>query len=116
MSANSFYKVIVLFCAFCLHGFSQENSVLTLINKSNSGVVKIKWYSQKLVYPEGVNIYHKEVLATSWKKINCPPIKKDDYKPTSLKLQKDQKLESHTDMVNSVIKREGLAMLGAEAY
>ena len=116
MCANNFYKVIVLFCAICLLGFSQDNSVSTSINKSNSRAVKTKWYSRKLVYPEGVNIYQMKILAASWKKINCPPIKKDDYKPTSLKLQKDQKLESRTDMVNSVIKREGVAMLGAEAY
>lgn len=113
MSPNKFYTVILLFCAICLQGFSQDNSVLTSIHKSTPGVVRIKWYSKKLVYPEGVNIYQKEVTASSWKKINSLPIKKGDYKPTATELQKDPELKSYMDMVNSVVKLEGVAMLGA---
>jgi uncharacterized protein len=113
MSPNKFYTVIILFCAFCFQGFSQENSVLTSINKSTPGVIKIKWYSKKLVYPEGVNIYQKESGSSTWKKINANPVKKGDYKPTSEELQKDPELKSYMDMVNSVVKLEGVAMLGA---
>ena len=113
MSPNKFYTVILLFCTFYFHGFSQENFVLTSIHKSNPGVIKVKWYSKKLVYPEGVNIYQKESSATTWKKINSNPLKKGDYKPSSLELQKDPELKSYMDMINSITKLEGVAMLGA---
>ena len=98
---------------FCFQGFSQENSVLTSIHKSNPGVIKIKWYSKKLIYAEGVNIYQKESSTASWRKLNSNPIKKGDYKPSVQELQKDPELKSYMDMVNSVAKLEGVAMLGA---
>lgn len=113
MSPTKFYTVLLFFCTFCFNGFSQENSVLTSIHKSNPGVIKIKWYSKKLVYPEGVNIYQKESNATTWKKLNSGPLKKADYKPSAQELQKDPELKSYMDMVNSVVKLDGVAMLGA---
>lgn len=113
MRYKKIYILFTLITCFCFSGFSQDNFVLTSVSKANLGQVKIKWYSKKFIYPEGINIYKKESSETVWNKLNTSPIKKGGYKPDADELKQDKELKDYIQLVNSVTKLEGVPMLGA---
>lgn len=115
MKFNKFY--IVVFLVSISHKFlAQDNFVLTSISTTKPNEVKVKWYGKEFMYPEGVNLYRKESLEVNWTKLNTNPIKKGDYKPTTTELKQDKELSAYVDMVNSLSKLEGVALLGTYVY
>jgi uncharacterized protein len=57
---------------------AQSSKVVHKVETNNAGEVsvKVKWYSQSLVYPYGVNIYKQNIASLEWVKQNSIPIKR----------------------------------------
>jgi fibronectin type 3 domain-containing protein len=71
----------------------------------NKQTISIKWYSQELYYPDGINIYRKE-NQSDWIKLNKNPVKKLDSLPKS-EFSKDPDLVFFVPLINEA-KKENL--------
>ena len=68
-----------------------------ILRNRNSKDVEIKWYSQKLFYEEGVNIYRKEQGQTTWEKLNSTVITSGEL--SEEEKEKNEDLEFWEDVV-----------------
>ncbi len=111
----NYFKIYITLILFINSAYvnAQDNFVLTSISKNNLTQINIKWYSKDFIYPEGVNLYRKEISESNWTKINSQPIKKGNYTPTADELKQDKELKSYMEMVSSIAKLEGVPLLGA---
>lgn len=107
------YILLLLFTMCAYTSLAQDKFVLTNISKSNPNQVRVKWYSQAFLYPEGVNLYRKESAEANWTKLNTTPLKKGNYTPTPEEFKQDKELKNYVDIVNSFTKLEGVPLLGA---
>jgi hypothetical protein len=75
-----------------------QNAVTATSEKS---IVIIKWYSQSLVYPAGVNVYRQQTGQTEWIKLNKTPIAPQKIVPPAW-LQQEDDLDGFLDMANNL--------------
>ena len=97
-----------------IHLFVQikaQNSVVCRISPHDPNAVNIKWYSPKLVYKEGVNVYRKELNEIEWIKLNSSPIKRRMYKINTATFEKDKELADYVQMADNSDQLTGIALL-----
>lgn len=68
-------------------------------------VILIKWYTDEILYDEGVNVYRKEAGQLNWQRINAQPIIKKTTLPAS-EIAADPDLEVLGDIIKSATKEE----------
>ena len=88
------YISLCLLLACSYYSIAQTKIIL---RNRNSKDVEIKWYSQKLFYEEGVNIYRKEQGQTTWKKLNSTVITSGEL--SEEEKEKNEDLEFWEDVV-----------------
>lgn len=84
-------------------GNAQSGKVLVQ-NEDKGGLaglpaIQIKWYSQALLYPSGVNVYRREKGERNWVKLNNAPVMKKAGLPQDA-YQQDENLELFVSLVN----------------
>lgn len=73
--------LFVLFGNACLLAQVQESRVYAISDPSNAGEqarILLKWYSPDFLYPEGVNIYRRQVNTLQWARVNETPVVQKD--------------------------------------
>lgn len=76
--------------------------------ESSVPVIQVKWYSQNLLYPEGVNVYRRlSDEPNNWSKLTRAPIYRKQIIDTE-ELGHDPDLQVYVDMVNDVGGISGL--------
>jgi uncharacterized protein len=88
-----------------------QNTVLSRVSPENNKLIQIKWYSPKIINPDGFNIYRKGVGSDSWIKLNSTPIKYKTYKIPEEEFKKDKELKSYVDLASSADNLVDLALL-----
>jgi hypothetical protein len=86
--------------AFCRLA-AQERMVVGNALVNGQPCVWIKWYDEKIFYPEGVNIYRTSSANTQRVKLNKSPVKKGDYQIPEQSLVADTTLQHYVEMANS---------------
>ncbi|MGE0590727.1 MAG: fibronectin type III domain-containing protein [Cyclobacteriaceae bacterium] len=84
--------------------FSQEGKILVRNGVSNSEAnakIQIKWYSQSLVYPDGVNIYRRGNGSQLWQKLNTTPVRVQRRASADM-LQRDEDIEAFLEMAQNI--------------
>jgi hypothetical protein len=104
-------SLFLSFCLLSLTCLAQENFVLAKVSNKNNQVLRVKWYSKNLIYPNGVNIYRQQEGNSEWQKINSTPIKKGDYKISSSDLSSDKELTEFTNLANNMSNFKGIPLL-----
>ena len=77
-----------------------QNEKGNLVYNVENNVIKLKWYSDQLVYPNGVNIFRKE-KNKDWVKLNTIPIKRGKIIPQSM-LNNDEELKQSYDIIKGL--------------
>jgi hypothetical protein len=95
--------LLFFLCAVSIPAFSQDSRVLVekaIFSSSIRPVILLKWYSQELIYPEGVNVYRREEGTLAWTKLNEQPIRKKSA-IGQLLLKGDPDLETFVRIIQS---------------
>lgn len=90
--------------------FAQSPTAKVLVhnargNSAARAIVEVKWYSQRFVYPKGVNLYRRESGESTWTKLNKTPILPQRTVPAPL-LQRDGDLDTFLDMARNINSME----------
>lgn len=101
-----FFHLIILH----LH-INSQNTVICRISPTQANTVNIKWYSEKLIYPEGVNVYRRIGNSSDWIKLNPYPIKKGIYKINEGEYQKDKELYDYVQILDNAGQLTGFSLL-----
>ncbi|MDR1583634.1 MAG: hypothetical protein LBS55_10340 [Prevotellaceae bacterium] len=80
---------------------AQERMVVSNATANGQPCVWIKWYDEKVFYPEGVNIYRISQTDTQRIKLNKHPVKKGDYQISEQLFLADTTLERYLEMANN---------------
>jgi fibronectin type 3 domain-containing protein len=98
----------VLFFIIPLSMMAQISSQRVLVRNAgiagSKHVISIKWYTNDLYYPEGINIYRKEDQK-DWVKLNINPVRKLDSLPES-EFSKDPDLDFFVPLINESRKED----------
>ncbi len=100
------FRLASLFFLVTQIAFGQSAKVLVQNAKSNSpykAVINIKWYSQSLVYPKGVNVYRKPSVGNAWIKLNDSPFTIQSAVPPDLAKQ-DEEIKAFHGIVKDLSK------------
>ncbi len=67
----------LIFFSFSLEGRGQNSRIVYQVTNINDSVcvIKIKWYNEQLLMPQGVNIYRREKSSSAWFKLNRAPVR-----------------------------------------
>lgn len=111
--------VMMLFSLACQ---AQDPSArLFVINKGKQGSgkhhISLKWYSNRLYYPEGVFLYRKESQETDWKKLTPSllkklPVPKSNFQdPVLSRLREEMKADSSLQVAVEIASSSPLAKI-----
>ncbi len=72
-------KTYAIAAFYFISSFALSQSSKVLVRNApgsveGSEMVEVKWYTQHLLYPEGVNIYRRNINEFEWEKLNSDPI------------------------------------------
>lgn len=96
---SKFMLSALMLCAtFNIYG--QDARVVTRNDKDSQGkpVILVKWYSQQLVYNEGVHVYRREFPRGRWVKLTTGAVKRLPDLPEEIKLN-DEELHVFTEVM-----------------
>lgn len=99
-----FFVFVVFGAILANKSVAQSSRVLVqnTIGSSQSNVsVQVKWYTDKLVYLQGVHVYRRTADSVDWARINKQLITLQKTVPAPL-VQKDEDLEAFLDMANGL--------------
>jgi hypothetical protein len=83
----------------CISGLSaQERMVVSNASGNGQICVWIKWYDEKVFYPEGVNIYRTSQIDGQRVRLNQQPVKKENYQIPEHVLAADTTLKNYVAM------------------
>lgn len=82
--------------------FSQD-ALVTVQNEDSKdhAIINVKWYSQRFVYNQGVNLYRTEVGTQGWVKLNESPIKQWTEMPKN-ELDRDSSLRLFSEIMKQI--------------
>ena len=117
MTAKPKYPLICI-CAFGLMtSLSLGQSAKILVQNAKSSTssnpsIEVKWYSNDLVYPKGVNIYRKQSTENTWTKLNTAPLTITKTVPPEMSRQ-DEDLDAFVSMANDMtnLMKNGFLLL-----
>ena len=108
------YKTTTLIAAFLLMIFNINAQVASDTSKSispilvtnhtehNRPVILVKWLTDNLLYPLGVNIYRQEIGDITWLKLNQKPLIKGMYQPTDAEYKADSTLKPYIEITKKL--------------
>lgn len=99
---SKFMLSALMLCAtFNIYG--QDARVVTRNDKDSQGkpVILVKWYSQQLVYNEGVHVYRREFPRGRWVKLTTGAVKRLPDLPDEIKLN-DEELHVFTEVMKDL--------------
>lgn len=102
MMNSSRLIVYFFFTFFCSSLYGQTGSVHVQNNVDNStseAPIQIKWYSQNVLFPEGVNVYRTEYGRDAWLKLNDAPIFRK-YAISEQEVTRDSSLLLFTELID----------------
>jgi fibronectin type 3 domain-containing protein len=87
--------------------YSQEGKVLVMNSdkESQSNSIYIKWFTQELLYEEGINIYRKNSTETNWVKLNSTPFK-NGKQIDKTEFEKDSSLIDYIKLFKDTPKKD----------
>jgi hypothetical protein len=90
-----------LLALMCFSGLpAQERMVVGNASGNGQLCIWLKWYDEKVFYPEGVNIYRISQTDGQRTKLNRQPVKKGNYQIPEHILAADTTLRNYVDMAN----------------
>lgn len=82
---------------------AQQTRVVTSNSLEFPGkTINIKWVSENIIYPEGVNIYRKTDNNPIWKKLNNTPYKMGTYQIPDSAFDADSALREYIEFANEI--------------
>ena len=93
---------VIFFASISLFELSAQQSQVLVHNppkNTNTEVsVQVKWYSEDILYPEGVHVYRRASGALNWTRLTERPIlQKETIDPAEI--ARDEELEFYVDLV-----------------
>jgi uncharacterized protein len=76
--------------------------LVTNHTENNRQIILVKWLTDKLIYPNGVNIYRQEPGEITWSKLNPKPIVKGTYQPSALEYKVDSTLKQYVELAKTI--------------
>lgn len=107
----NYKRFVLLFCLnYSFSLFAQNSTQLDSISPvlvtnhtdNYHNKIIIKWLTDDLIYPLGVNIYRQEFGEILWEKINTKPLVKGIYTPTLDDYKADTTLKSYIEMAKTM--------------
>lgn len=108
----NFIKIAAIIISIFASIYSQAQSkvekdtispvIVTNHSENNCSLLMVKWLTDQLIYPRGVNIYQQEFGELGWKKLNKVPIIKGMYSPTNMEYSSDSTLKNYIEMAKSL--------------
>lgn len=95
--------IIAFLAAFSLK--AQERMIVRNADNNGQGEVWIKWFDEKVIYLEGINIYRIS-QDNNREKLNSLPIKKGIYKIPSQEFITDSSLKQYIEIINTATPKE----------
>ncbi len=80
--------------------FAQERLAIST-TASDKPCVLLKWFDEKVIYPEGINIYRIDAAGEKTK-VNTSPIKKGTYTISNSEHKSDTSLAQYIEILNSM--------------
>jgi fibronectin type 3 domain-containing protein len=90
---------------------AQERMVVSNASVNGQTCVWIKWYDEKVFYPEGVNIYRTSQASAQRIKLNDKPVKKGDYPIPKQLFLTDTTLTRYVEMAEKAKPEEVKGLL-----
>jgi len=90
--------------------FGLKAQSIKLVARTDGNTVQLKWFTDKLLADEGVNLYRKSDNG-SWNKINSSPIRKGEYTPSATEFQSDPDLKKYMDLLRASKPLESFGLL-----
>jgi hypothetical protein len=97
-----FYVFFTLWYVGIFSLVAQERVVTVNASVDGQSCVWIKWYDEKVFYPEGINIYRTSQADATRVKLNENPIKKGNYQLPAHLLATDTTLAHYVEIANKV--------------
>jgi uncharacterized protein len=90
--------------------FGLKAQSIKLVARTDGNSVQLKWFTDKLLADEGVNLYRRSENG-SWTKINSLPIRKGEYTPSASEFQSDPDLKKYMDLLRTTKPLESFGLL-----
>lgn len=90
--------------------FGLRAQSIKLVVRTDDNTTQLKWFTDKLLADEGVNLYRKSANG-SWNKINSTPIRKGDFTPSASDFQADPDLKKYMDLLRASKPLESFGLL-----
>jgi fibronectin type 3 domain-containing protein len=88
---------------FSISLYSQNTTVVTSNSLEDPGkIINIKWVSNTIIYPEGVNVYRRIEGNPIWEKLNVSPILKGKYIIPANAYKTDTTLQAYVNMAKDL--------------
>ena len=84
--------------------FAQDGQLVYKVasmGNSKSARIHLKWYTESMIYPNGVTLYKKILPSSQWVKLNANPIKRGKTIPQS-RLDRDSILRESYSIVQEL--------------
>ena len=92
---------IIVFCGFLIPCMAQERLAISTTDSEQPSVL-LKWFDERFIFPEGVNIYRTNVATGERVKLNDKPIRKGDYKIPESAFANDTTLQQFQEILDAM--------------
>lgn len=107
-NSGKFIISIILFIPIFIQ--AQDNSVNTtpspiLVTNhivKEQPIIIVKWITNQLIYPQGVDVYKQKMGDLDWIKLTPTPLVKGAYNPTTEEYSRDSTLIDYIDMADKI--------------
>ena len=96
-------RLLILFalCAILLPCAAQERLAVSTTDSERPNVV-LKWFDERVIYPEGINIYRTDASTGQRLKLNDRPVRKSDHAIPAHAYQSDTTLAEYKDVIDAL--------------
>jgi fibronectin type 3 domain-containing protein len=96
---------IAAFCCLLLPCTAQERLAISTTDSEQPSVL-LKWFDERFIFPEGVNIYRTDVSTGQRIKLNDRPIRKGDYRIPVSAFANDTTLQQYQEILDAMTPRD----------
>jgi fibronectin type 3 domain-containing protein len=104
--------VIIAFCTFLVPCVAQERLTVSTTDAQQPSVL-LKWFDERFIFPEGINIYRVDLSNQQRIKLNDQPIRKGDYKIPASAFANDTTLEQYQEILDAMEPQEIRGIISA---
>ncbi len=89
-------SIIFLLIIFGIPVGAQTPDHVIVANRQGEDIgIRIKWFTEQVMYEQGVNVYRQKKGTGQWEKINATPVQKFMYTPGAEDIKKDSTLNNY---------------------